>query len=96
MPRCGPKLSLCCFVLSVWGVLQLSIMGIFFYTNSVAFIDDIPLDEEKSDMSKLKEEMDKGYGQSAQNCVVAASLYLVTLFISAHQLWMNNRGASSM
>ena len=31
MPLCGPKLSLCGVVLSAWGIVQLSMMGIFFY-----------------------------------------------------------------
>ena len=31
MPFCGPKLSLCGVVLSAWGIVQLSLMGIFFY-----------------------------------------------------------------
>jgi hypothetical protein len=45
MPLCGPKLSLCGVVLSIWGIIQLSIMGVFFYINSVALIEDINLEE---------------------------------------------------
>ena len=33
MAICGPKLSLCGVVLSIWGIVQLSIMGVFFYIN---------------------------------------------------------------
>ena len=33
MAICGPKLSLCGVVLSIWGIIQLSIMGVFFYIN---------------------------------------------------------------
>ena len=45
MPVCGPKLSLCCTILSVWGIFQLTLMGIFFHINSVALIEDIHLEE---------------------------------------------------
>ena len=44
MPLCGPKLSLCGVVISAWGILQLSLMGVFFYIHSVALIEDIPLE----------------------------------------------------
>ena len=44
MPFCGPKLSLCGVVLSAWGIVQLSLMGIFFYIRSVALIEDLPLE----------------------------------------------------
>ena len=32
-----------------------------------------------------------GYQQSALNCWIAALLYLVTLVVSAHQLWSNHQ-----
>ena len=71
MPICGPKLSLCGVVLSAWGIIQLSIMGVFFYINSVALIEDINLKEEYEDMSQLRTDMDKGYQQNALNCWIA-------------------------
>ncbi len=45
MAVCGPKLSLCCSILSAWGIFQLTLMGIFFHINSVALIEDISLHE---------------------------------------------------
>jgi hypothetical protein len=45
MPVCGPKYSLCCTILSVWAIIQLTLMGIFFHINSVALIEDISLEE---------------------------------------------------
>ena len=91
MPLCGPKLSLCGVVISAWGILQLSLMGVFFYIRSVALIEDINLKEEYSSMKELRTDMDKGYVQNAQNCWIAALLYLVTLCFSAQQFWMNSR-----
>jgi len=91
MPVCGPKLSLCGVVLSAWGIIQLSLMGVFFYIRSVALIEDIPLQEEYSDLHNLKRDMEEGYHHNALNCWIAALLYLVTLCISVQQFWMNNR-----
>ena len=36
MPVCGPKLSLCGVVLSAWGIIQLSLMGVFFYIKALS------------------------------------------------------------
>jgi len=96
MPLCGPKLSLCGVVLSIWGIIQLSIMGVFFYINSVALIEDINLEESYSSMDRLRTDMDKGYQQNALNCWIAALLYLVTLCFSAQQFWMNNKSTYSV
>ena len=93
MPLCGPKLSLCGVVLSAWGIIQLSLMGIFFYIRSVALIEDIPLDEEYDSIKNLRIDMARGYEQNAQNCWIAALLYLITLCFSAQQFWMNSRAS---
>lgn len=96
MPVCGPKLSLCGVVLSAWGIVQLSLMGIFFYTKSVALIEDIPLKEKYDSHEELMTDMDNGYQQNAMNCWIAALLYLVTLCFSVQQFWMNNRSTYSV
>ena len=96
MPLCRPKLSLCGVVLSIWGIIQLSIMGVFFYINSVALIEDINLEERYESMDRLRTDMDKGYHQNAINCWIAALLYLVTLCFSAQQFWMNNKSTYSV
>ena len=91
MAICGPKLSLCGLIISAWGIIQLSLMGIFFYMNSVALIEDITLKESYDDINQLKREMDGEYQQNAYNCFIAALLYLVTLCFSAQQFYMNSR-----
>jgi ribonuclease kappa len=79
-------------VLSAWGIIQLLIMGVFFYVRSVALVEDIYLAEEQyTDIRKLNTEMENGYQQNAYNCWIAALLYLVTLCISVQQFWMNNK-----
>lgn len=36
-------------------------------------------------------ELDEGYRKAANNCKVAALLYLVVLVVSLHQRWLNSR-----
>jgi ribonuclease kappa len=43
MKFCGPILSKCCLMVSVWGIIQLGLMGVFFYIHSLTFIEDIPV-----------------------------------------------------
>ncbi len=38
-------------------------MGVFFYTNSVALIEDLPLEEEYDNSDKLQTEMEAGFQQ---------------------------------
>ncbi|XP_028409050.1 ribonuclease kappa-B-like isoform X2 [Dendronephthya gigantea] len=78
---CGPKLSNCCFVLSIWGIILLVFLGIFFQIKSVALREDI---SEFGD-----------YKKTSRNCFIAAGLYLVTLAIAGHQKWSNQRMAAS-
>merc|ERR1711881_350724 len=96
MAICGPKLSLCGVILSAWGIVQLSLMGVFFYTKSVALIEDVPLEEEYSSHHSLVTDMETGFQQNALNCWIAALLYLVTLCVSIQQFWMNNRSTYSV
>jgi len=96
MAICGPKLSLVGVILSAWGIVQLSLMGVFFYTKSVALIEDVPLEEEYESGAKLITDMETGFQQNALNCWIAALLYLVTLCVSVQQFWMNNRSTYSV
>jgi ribonuclease kappa len=96
MAICGPKLSLAGCIISAWGIVQLSLMGIFFWIHSVALVEDLSLKEEYPDSNSLVNAMEAGYQQNAMNCWIAALLYLVTLCVSAQQFWMNNRSTYSV
>ncbi|KAJ3648162.1 hypothetical protein Zmor_019984 [Zophobas morio] len=99
MPVCGPKLSLCGLILSVWGIIQLALMGIFYYVHAVALAEDLPEARHPHDPDSLKDfytDIDRGYTQNAFNCWIAALLYVVTLALSAHQFWANNRSSLSV
>ncbi|CAG4947482.1 ribonuclease kappa-like [Colias croceus] len=97
---CGPKLSLCGLVLSVWGVIQLTLMGVFYHFKAVALLEDLPLEEsatgEEETLESFIANVEHGYMQNALNCWIAALLYFVTLVVSGHQFWMNNRSSVSM
>jgi len=98
MAICGPKLSLAGCIISAWGIVQLSLMGIFFWIHSVALVEDLSVKEpgEYDSKEAFVTAMEGSYNQNAMNCWIAALLYLVTLCISAQQFWMNNRSTYSV
>lgn len=74
-------------------------MGIFYYVHSVALAEDLPgLGEEEhvKDINEFYNNVDRGYDQNAQNCWIAACLYLATLLFSGHQFWLNSRSSLSV
>lgn len=96
MAICGPKLSLCGLIISAWGIIQLALMGVFYYIEAVALAEDIPEIEEYHSLEDFYSQMSNGYQQNAYNCWIAALLYLITLVVSAHQFWLNNRSSLSV
>ena len=51
-------------------------MGVFFYTNSVALIEDLPLEEEYESEELLRTEMEAGFQQVS----IGSFLWSVTEF----------------
>ncbi|KAL3286805.1 hypothetical protein HHI36_001298 [Cryptolaemus montrouzieri] len=97
MPICGPKLSICGIILSVWGIIQLGLMGIFYYFGAMALAEDLPdVEYDGGDIKAFYSKVDAGYTQNAYNCWIAALLYLATLVFSAQQFWSNNRSSLSV
>ncbi|XP_066996481.1 ribonuclease kappa-B [Anabrus simplex] len=99
MKVCGPKLSLCGLIISVWGIFQLVLMGIFYKIRSVALSEDLPgVDEEAkfTDMNDFLRHADDGYDMNAYNCWIAAGLYVITLLVSGHQFYVNSRSTMSV
>ncbi|XP_075217122.1 ribonuclease kappa [Lycorma delicatula] len=91
MPFCGPKLSLCGVIISVWGIVQLVLMGFFYYMHAVALVEDLPIDEHYDSAHDFYVAAEKGYNLNAYNCWIAACLYVFTLIVSGHQFYMNSR-----
>ncbi|PSN57536.1 Ribonuclease kappa-B [Blattella germanica] len=99
MRICGPKLALCGLIISVWGIFQLVLMGIFYYVRSIALAEDLPGIEEEGGFKTVEEfyqVADRGYVQNAYNCWIAACLYIFTLVFSGHQFYVNSRSSLSM
>jgi len=85
---CGPKLSICLILVGIWGIIQLSLMGLFFRLKSPALAMDIRFPEMEVnntavDAGKLKEEVYAAYDDTSNNCFIAAGIYLVVVVGSA-------------
>ncbi|XP_012265898.2 ribonuclease kappa-B [Athalia rosae] len=94
---CGPKYALCGLIISIWGIVQLFLMGIFFYVKSVALIEDLPdTHVELTTPEEFYHAMDRGYLQNAYNCWIAACIYVLTFLFSGHQFYVNSRSSLSV
>ncbi|XP_016140391.1 ribonuclease kappa-A [Sinocyclocheilus grahami] len=87
---CGPKLAACGLVLSIWGVVMLAMLGIFFTTHSAVLIEDVPFTEEDFKGEALQN-IYKLYNQVGYNCFIAAVLYVGIGFLSFCQVRLNKR-----
>ncbi|CAH2089653.1 unnamed protein product [Euphydryas editha] len=75
--------GICCFLLSIWAVLQLFVMGIFFKMEVLAFIEEAEPDHHGyDDYDDFMKQTKENYHTIAINCWVAAFIYLVTLGLS--------------
>jgi len=99
---CGPKLSMCCTIISVWGIVQLLLMGAFYYAHSVALTEDLPEPEFEGNLTAADASPEqhytaitKAYAQNAYNCWVAVGMYIATLVFSVSQIYMNKRDTYS-
>lgn len=88
---CGYKMSIFCTALSVWGVLQMSLMALFYYLRAVVFIQDVPTKGKFDNAGEFFKEVDQGYKINALDCFLTALLYLLTLILSITQLYLNWR-----
>eukprot|EP00095_Tigriopus_kingsejongensis_P006518 maker-scaffold172_size289735-snap-gene-1.27 protein:Tk06518 transcript:maker-scaffold172_size289735-snap-gene-1.27-mRNA-1 annotation:"ribonuclease kappa-b" len=92
MRVCGPKLSICGLCLSIWGILQLSLMALALHGRSVTFAEDVDDGIHKmEDPDEYLKYMETHYDVMAHNCGVAAALYGITFLVSLHQYWLNSK-----
>uniref|UniRef100_A0A8R1TQL3 Uncharacterized protein n=1 Tax=Onchocerca volvulus TaxID=6282 RepID=A0A8R1TQL3_ONCVO len=82
-PLCGPKLSAFCMIMSVWGVVFLGLLGVFFYVQAVNLFPDLHFEQEEPDK----------YAEKATQCWVAAGMYLVTLIVV---FWQNKFNSTTI
>uniref|UniRef100_A0A1I7RIS0 Ribonuclease kappa n=2 Tax=Bursaphelenchus xylophilus TaxID=6326 RepID=A0A1I7RIS0_BURXY len=86
-PICGPKLSAFCMIMSVWGVIFLGLLGLFFHLNAVTLFPDLTVEQ-----LNLRDVEDK-YSEKAVQCWIAAGMYLVTLIVV---FWQNRFNSVSI
>ena len=92
-PICGPKLSLCCTVISVWGIVQFILMGIFFFVEAAPLLDDFDFDADANN-DIFRTTLKNAYSQRAYNCWVAAFLYVGLLVFAGSQFLTNQKQLS--
>ncbi|GIY14214.1 ribonuclease kappa-B [Caerostris extrusa] len=92
---CGPKLSICCSILSVWGIIMLVILGILLGVNSAAFAEDLDLERFLKTPEEFKFKMNNEYTVASHNCLIAACLYVLSLCVSVWQYYLNRRATST-
>jgi len=70
-------------------------MGLFFYVQSVALVEDLPLKDEYKTMDDFITDRDQAFTANAYNCWIAACMYLFTILFSAQQFYSNNKTTSA-
>jgi len=70
-------------------------MGLFFFMESVALVEDIPLEEHYKSMEAFMTDKNAAFAANAYNCWIAACMYLFTILISAQQFYANNKTTSA-
>jgi ribonuclease kappa len=83
-PVCGPVLSTFCMIISVWGVVFLALLGLFFNLQAVTLFPDLHFEEHEKYSVELVEDK---YSKKATQCWIAAGLYLGTFAF----VWLQNR-----
>lgn len=83
---CGVKRSIFCTLISVWGVIMLGIMGGLLSYKSIAFVEDIPVEEFDQHRGLLSffEEQNHKFDMAAKNCYIALIMYGVTFLVSIY------------
>ncbi len=90
-PICGPKLSLCCTIISVWGIIQFIFMGIFFFVEAAPLLDDFEFNSTTTNIDIYKSDLKNFYSQRAYNCWIAAFLYVGLLVFAGSQFMTNQK-----
>ncbi|KAL7880227.1 hypothetical protein SRHO_G00024810 [Serrasalmus rhombeus] len=89
---CGPKLAACGLVLSIWAVIMLAMLGIFFTTHSATLFEDLPIPEDyMHNKSNVLQNVYDLYNKVGYNCFIAAGIYVVIGIVSFYNVRMNKR-----
>lgn len=83
---CGVKRAIVCTLVSTWGFVMLVVMGGLLSLKSLAFVEDIAVEEfdQRQGLQTFYTEQDRKYDDAASNCYIAAGLYVATFLISVY------------
>lgn len=86
------RVAIFCSLLSAWGIIMLTLMGILLYSHAVTFAEDLELHTIESDsIGEFLPEAYQRYESAAHNCWIAACLYIATMAFSMHQYMIARR-----
>ena len=95
---CGPKMAAMGVLVSLWGLIQLALMGVFFYVRSPALVEDLQLGEHfdyaGDNYANGGRVIENAYHQQAINCWICTGLYALLLALSGQQMLQNFRKPS--
>ncbi|XP_017836666.1 ribonuclease kappa [Drosophila busckii] len=78
---CGKKCTMFCAFISIWGVIQCLLMGVFCSIRALSFLHDIAIQEEYEELHEFKKDADKQFDRTALTCYAAAAVYAVLAII---------------
>lgn len=83
---CGVKRSIFCTLVSTWGIIMLASMGGLLSYKSLAFVEDIPVEEfdQRHGIDTFYKEQDQKFDTAASNCYLALAMYGVTFLVSLY------------
>ena len=90
-PVCGMKLSLCCSIISVWGIVQFILLGIFFLIEAAPLLNDLNIDDDYQNKQDFENSLKSAYNQRAYNCWIAAFFYVGLLAFAGSQFMIHQK-----
>ncbi|XP_047997180.1 ribonuclease kappa-like [Leguminivora glycinivorella] len=78
--------GVCYMCLSIWGIIQLVIMGVLYRMESLGLIEDTE-EHHFSDLDDFIKRTQENYRTVSTNCFIAAAIYVVILGCSLLCLW---------
>ena len=92
---CGPKLSAGCTLLSIWGIIQLGLMGLLFHIKSVALVPDLTLNKTETSYHRIRQVCINLAHDSIVKCISSCNWpTITTILFCSFRTWtrlINNR-----
>jgi ribonuclease kappa len=82
-------------VISVWGIIQFALLGIFFFVQAAPLLDDFDFDHHVADQKTFDTRLKDAFHQRAYNCWIAAILYVILLVFTGTQFMTNLKRSST-